>query len=493
MRKLFITIGTLLLLINIPFSLEAQSPDDALRYSQRFYSGTSRFNSMGGAFTALGGDLSSLGLNPAGLAVFRRSEISFTPHISYNNSSSFFTDRGEDFRYNLSAGQFGIAVPVVVTGSESGHVSTVFGYSYSQTNNYNANIVIRGVKSNSSMADFWADASNGILWENLGGSAGRAFDAWLIDTIAGGGGTTYATIFSRYGEETQSTYGQSVRRVIQNEGYAGDHTFSLAVNYGNNLFAGAALSLSRFNYTGHYEHIEHDDQGAIFDFKSFSFVDHFEATGTGYSLRAGLIYLPLDFVRLGLSLHTPTIFRVKEYYHDDIVSTFDNGDMYEFSSDAFRFEYRLTTPFRVLTGAAVQIDRSATISLDYEFVDYSITRFSNASDNYDYFDENQSIRDIFAPAHNIRAGLEYRLGNIYLRGGYGFYGSGFHPDEPNSDWSYSSYSGGIGVRQASFYLDFGYTRLSSSQKYFMYSHPDLDAATIDNTRNNFTVTAGVRF
>ena len=40
-----------------------------------FYGGTARFMSMGGAFTALGGDISTLSQNPAGIGVFRTSEM----------------------------------------------------------------------------------------------------------------------------------------------------------------------------------------------------------------------------------------------------------------------------------------------------------------------------------------------------------------------------------------------------------------------------------
>ena len=41
-----------------------------------------------------------------------------------------------------------------------------------------------------------------------------------------------------------------------------------------------------------------------------------------------------------------------------------------------RFQYALTTPFRVLAGVAVQIKKFALLSADYEFVDYSTARFS---------------------------------------------------------------------------------------------------------------------
>ncbi len=63
----------ILIVISISAGVYGQNVDDALRYSQIFYSGTARFNSMGGAFTALGGDISTLSQNPAGIGVFRSS------------------------------------------------------------------------------------------------------------------------------------------------------------------------------------------------------------------------------------------------------------------------------------------------------------------------------------------------------------------------------------------------------------------------------------
>ena len=75
-------IGLLILAISFMFQgVIAQNVDDALRYSQIFYGGTARFMSMGGAFTALGGDISSLSQNPAGLGVFRSSELTITPQL----------------------------------------------------------------------------------------------------------------------------------------------------------------------------------------------------------------------------------------------------------------------------------------------------------------------------------------------------------------------------------------------------------------------------
>ena len=473
--------------------VKAQNPDDALRYSQQFYTGTARFSAMGGAFTALGGDISSLALNPAGAGVFRRSEFSISPHVGFINTYSYFTSEAEESVYNFNLGQFGVVMPMIQSGRETGLVSPNFGYSYNMNNNYTTNTIIRGTNSTSSMADYWASVGNGELYSNLSGAAGMAFDAWLIDTLSGSGGNQYATVFSRYGDSPTSTYGQSVRRLITNEGFSGEHSFAIGANYNNNLFAGATLSLSRFNFTGHYEHVENDPGNDIFDFNSFSYLDHYEATGTGYSLKAGIIYIPVEFLRIGLAFHSPTIYRVSEYYYEDLTSTFDDGDRYEFATDAFRFNYRLTTPFRVLGGVAVQLMKTATISVDYEMVDYGMTRFSKASDDYQYYDENQSIKDIFRQAHNIRAGAEYRLGGLYFRGGYGLYGTAFNSSEVNSDNFHTSLSGGLGFRQSGFYIDLAYTRLTNQMKYYMYNYYNVDPVTIETGRNTLIATLGLRF
>jgi hypothetical protein len=127
-------------------------------------------------------------------------------------------------------------------------------------------------------------------------------------------------------------------------------------------------------------------------------------------------------------------------------------------------------------------------------VDYSTARLSKASDNYQYPTENDDIKRVFAPAHNIRLGGELRVNSmLYLRGGYGFYGSGFFTGEANEDNSYSIYSAGLGFRQSSFYFDLSYAMRVNSQAYFMYGYYDLDPVTITNNNSIISATVGFRF
>ena len=148
---------------------------------------------------------------------------------------------------------------------------------------------------------------------------------------------------------------------------------------------------------------------------------------------------------------------------------------------------------RALAGVALQIRKVAIISVDYEYVNYSMSRFSNASDNYDYYAENQGIKDILKSASNIRVGAEYRINNVYLRGGYSYYGSAFKSTEINNNLNYNGLSFGIGMRQQNFYFDLAYSSLSGSSKYYMYNDANLQPASIATAKNTFVATIGFKF
>ena len=74
--------------VMIPAMLHAQSPVDAYNLSQTELRGTARFMSMAGAFTALGGDISTLNQNPAGIGVYRGSDVALTLDLNFLDSKS---------------------------------------------------------------------------------------------------------------------------------------------------------------------------------------------------------------------------------------------------------------------------------------------------------------------------------------------------------------------------------------------------------------------
>jgi len=474
------------------FTLNGQSIDEAFKFSQLYYGGSARFQAMGGAFTSLGGDLSVLSQNPAGLGVFRTPSVSLTPQMYFNNSESDFGEIANDNVYDLNLNQAGVVFPLIKRNDNSGLVSVNVAYSYNLTNNLNENAIIRGRLNNSSMVDYFMDYAQGVYFMNLMNGEGLAYDVDMFRAI-NPDSTSYASIFSEYGANANSDYGQNVRRVINNEGSVGEHSFGIATNFSDKIYLGFSFNISTISSYTRYEHVEEDVDDVIYDFDRFTYTDVVETDGKGYSAKLGVILKPTDFVRLGFAVHTPVIYRLNEYYYDAASSDFDAESGPSYINDPFRFSYTLTTPLRITTGAALQIGKKGIVSADYEFVDYKMARYSKASDEYNYFRENQDIKDVFNVAHNIRLGAEYRLmSSIYLRGGYSLYGSGFASGEENDDNRHAVYSGGIGFRQSNFYFDISYSLRTNNSSYFMYSHPDLRAATINYERNMITATLGIK-
>lgn len=477
----------------------SQNVDDALRYSQIFYGGTARSMAMGGAFTALGGDISSLSQNPAGLGVFRTSEITLTPQLFRINTSASYNGKTSDNLSDFNLNQIGIVSNILSRGAERGLLSLNIGYSFNRMSNFSQTVRIQGTSSSSSMADYWAALGNsngGTYFKDLGGAEGIAFDAWVMDTVRGSGGRNFGTAFSNYGDNPPSVYGQNVRRLITNEGYIGEHDFSIGGNYSNKFYFGATFALTKLRYVSHYEHLESVNTALPSQLKDFTYTDHYEDKGTGYSLKLGAIYRPVEAVRIGLAFHTPTWFKIDEYYYNDITSHFTDGAHYEASNDPMRFNYGTTTPYRILAGIGVQIKKIALLSADYEYADYSAAKFRETGDGYNYSVKNSEIRNSLKAASNIRLGAELRLNTLYLRAGYGYYGKAFKAGEDNADLNYNTVSVGAGFREQNFSVDFAYTYYNYSQNYFLYpveSNVNQALAGLSTTRNLFTLTLGYRF
>lgn len=479
------------------FNLSAQNTDDALRYSQLFYNGTARFMSMGGAFTALGADLSSLSQNPGGIGVFRSSEVSVTPQLNYVKSTSSYNGTlSTSYLDNFNLGQAGFVSTVSLGKKESGLVSFNFGYSFNKTNNLNRSTLIDGVNQKSSMADYWAANCEGTFYKNLSGAEGIVYDAWVIDTITGTGAKSFGTVFSNYGDNYPSVYGQKLRRLISYEGFTGEHAISIGGNYSDKLYFGATFGISQVDYVNHYEHLESTDKIIPSGFKNFNYVDRYEHTGIGFGLKVGAIYRPVEALRIGLAIHTPTWYTINEYFWQSITSKFAGNESYDYSTDPLRYEFALATPYRILAGVAFQVKKFAILSADYEYVNYASAKFSETGDGYNYTEKNDILRTSLNSASNLRLGGELRLGKAYLRSGYGYYGKPYKSTEDNGSLDYRTISGGIGFREKNISIDLGYTNLKYQEVYFLYpfdSSIDVADANLSTIKNILSLTAGFKF
>jgi hypothetical protein len=497
-------------------SLYAQYTSDVLRFSQPEIGATARFKGLGGAQTALGGDISSLSGNPAGLGFFTKSEFNFTPE--YNNfkvGSSYLGNELNDSKSRVGINQIGVVFYSPVSkakGSDlnNGWVSVNFGIGYNKTNNFNSNIIYGGKNAKSSMADYFADlatsngsgdpATNPNALAN-GSLEQMAYKNYLIEYDPAGYFPTTAVIPSN-----------NQQNIINRSGSQSEVNIGMAGNYGNKLYLGLSLGLTNINYTSDLAYTETGNnltfagQDPVFvnGTYNFNFNSIQQTKGNGVNAKLGLIYKPVNELRLGLSFITPTWYSLTDNYSENLNTRYKKADgssvpEYTNALSTYSSEYNLRSPYRVSGGVSYIIGNSGLITADAEYVDYSSIHFSSDFTNEET-NTNRDIAALYKGNFNYRVGAEFKIVDQFMiRGGYSFSGTPYK----NLDFNVQSYSGGLGYRVDNYYLDITYrhTKYDSTNSPYVISsdYPDYNftgsgpTASLKNSADNVFLTFGVRF
>ncbi len=467
-------------------TLSAQNENEALRYSQMGFSGTARSTAVGGAFGAVGADFSSLAINPAGMGVYKKSEISFTPALYYTkNINTYNGTEAEDFKYSMNLSNFGMVFSAPLSSIESDKPqwkSIQFGFGFNKLANFNNNISIEGNNINSmnvrsSIADVFIGKANGISPSNLSSyDTYLAYDCYIINPDTN----------NMYTSDLQNA-DLKQRKTINTKGGINEWAFSFSGNYNDVLFIGATVGLVGITYKENSQYEEIDRFDSLRYFNNMKIKDNLTTDGSGVNLKLGILAQPAKFIRFGAAIHTPTFYYKIEDNYSRTFSADIDSTIREFKTDPLVFKYELNTPLRLLGNVAFFIKKSGFISLDYEYADYSRARMR--ADDYTFVDENKNIKELFTATHNIRAGVEYNLSPITLRAGYAHNTTPFKSNSVNS-YQRDIYSGGIGFRNANYFIDFTYAYAKSEGKYYLYPGAITDQKI---TSNNFMLSMGVKF
>lgn len=471
-------------LIGLSAALQAQNEVDALRYSRLGFFGTARYMGTAGAFGALGADFSTLSVNPAGLGLYQSSEFVLTPSLlSSSTNSAYQGNSREDVRYSFNIPNVGYVFSEK-TGSETWKYFQ-FGFGLNKQASFNGRSFAEGINPHNSILDaFAAEAFNRYPNDLNSFGAGLAWDTYLlVDTVTMGGKLNYTTAVPGGGvNQSKSTV---------TRGGINEMVFSFAGNYTDKLFFGATLGVPFLSYDEESTYSETDAQDTIFDFSAMTMWDELHTSGTGVNLKLGMIYRPVEWVRIGAAVHTPTFYALHDRYSREMESWFDNGDNYNEGPRTGEYDYRLETPTRVIGSLAFVISKYGLISADYEFVDYSSARLRSIDTDYNFFDENDAITEKYTSASNIRVGGELRLSPLLLRAGYAMYGSPYAQNI--NDGSSKSVTFGIGIREKGFYWDLAYVRTTMDEDYYLYDPALVNAVEQTRIGNNVVMSLGFRF
>ncbi|MFT4545823.1 MAG: hypothetical protein ACI9EQ_002303 [Bacteroidia bacterium] len=470
----------------------AQNEMDALRYSQLNVLGTARASAMGGAFGALGGDMSSMSINPAGIGVFNKATASATISIlSAGTNATYLGTNTSDNKLNMNIGNAGFVARFKrKKASEKQWAWKAFhiGASYNRTASFQRRTTVLGVNSSSSLVDSWVGQLNNAEKEYTdiptdlapGAEFTNAFLGWgtfLIDTMPGS--------TNSYLNNATPFFGQTEQVRETTKGSMGEIALTFGGNFGNKLYIGATVGIPRINYELERVYTESDTQDTIADFSSFTKTDYLKTSGSGFNFKFGLLYRPVKWLRLGGAVHTPTFFEIDEAFSSVVTSNIDDSQ-YTLSTVEGNFDYSLQTPFRAIASLGFVIGKVGLFSAEYEYVNYSLAKFS--SRNYSFNSENTNVKNRLHWAGNIRVGTEWRIKKLSVRGGFGINGD---PFTGGYNFDNTRYSLGLGYRFKKFFTDLTYNLHRTASAYEVYGDAEL-AGTV-TLNNSILMTFGFRF
>ena len=482
--KKILTIAFVLL---IPVAMFAQGVDDANLFSQTYYQGTAKALGMGNAMGAVGGDMTAVCINPAGMGIYRSSEITASLNLLDNYSTStYYGDKKDGNIFRLSIPNLGF----VFAKERSNYKAlryTQFGFGLTRTNDFNMRTNALGINPSSSMVDNYLARMNGYSVDELQDvfpyDIYPAWKTYLIDLYEDQEGPYYGS------PVPQGNIWQG--QECDFKGRSESWTFAGSANFFDKLFIGISVDLAHTKRFGTKVFSESRVEGTETDFNQWSFTEDLSSTGWGGNAKVGFIYHATPWLRFGAAFHSPTLYAFSEKWQTT-TETEINWVTNKSLSPESNYEYTFISPLKCLGSLAFVVGQQGMISLDVEYLNYGAARF-RASD-FDYSPTNESIKESLGHTANFRLGTEWYLGGTYLRFGTAYYGSPFGLGQAGG--SVKKASCGISVPvSASTTFDFAYELSHGRTFNTLYDAGDLgiESVTHSHYRHLLLTTLKIRF
>jgi hypothetical protein len=513
MNKVILTI----LLISSA-KLFAQIPEDAIKYSFFPQNGTARSLAIGGAMGSLGGDITATYVNPAGLGNYKTGEFVFTPGFNFNNNKSTYRDSKFDCKKNnFMLGPIGL-----VFGSANRYnptSSNAFSIVLTQTASFNNAVQYKGYNDHSSFSEQWAEevSKSGQTIDAILDNPQYAYGSspalytYLVDTFRVNGDLQVRGLPEFLLGNGSALYQE---KNIVTKGGIYEIAIGFATNKKDKLMFGGSIGIPIVSYKNSTTFRESDSSNANNNFDYFSYTDNYKTSGAGINLKLGLIFKPVEHIRLGLAVHTPTyMFTMKDTRNSSLeVNSEDYNGLASVSSSTFtngtdgESKYTMITPWKfLLSGSYVfrEIEdvrkQKGFITADIEYSGYRNTGFYSANETpsdqeADYFKAlNQVIKGQYKGNFNFRVGGELKFNVIMARLGFAYYTNPYKDDELKA--RKMLVSGGIGYRHKGFFIDLTYVHSFNKDVDFAYRLADKSNtfATVKNGRGNLVASVGVKF
>ncbi len=530
-------------------AVSAQETYDNAQLATKDLNGTARYVGMGGAMEALGADLSTIGTNPAGIGMFRCGMVAGSFGFNTLSDAKSF---GNANKTNMSFDQAGF-----VYSMRSGRHSMLnFGFNYTKSKNFDQILTAAGRLNNASQNKLSAmknangvytlqDKNNGLvsnsgaysqadyLYSNVlfnhydSNNPNDPNNATLTDKGVIVNQTTGLPV---YYNATGYDFGRSTT------GYIGQYDFNVSGNSNDRFYWGFTVGIYDVHYNGSSLYSESlvDGNTAIGD---VAMNDERKITGTGFDVKAGLIFRPAEEspFRIGLYVHTPTWYDLTTRNYT--VLNNNTNEAYgstERGKSSESYDFKFYTPWRFGVSLGHTVGNYLALGATYEYADYTTNDIRvNDGGEVDYWgnyyetssrDEamKQNIKNSLKGVHTVKVGMEFkpeknfavRLGYNYQSAMYnknGFkdgslesYGTYYASTTDYTNWKDTHrFTAGVGYNYGKFSFDLAYQYSQTNGDFYPFmsyvddSEPKFDnvcdAVKVSNKRNQLLFTVGYKF
>lgn len=526
-------------LIGAAAAADAQDSYDAQNFVNSDLNGTSRFVAMGGALGALGGDISVMSTNPAGTAMYRRSDASIS-------IGGLFTEKGalDHDRSRMSLDQGGALITFDMNNPSGKGLQFVnFGVNYQKKRNYFSNQRTDIQHLDGKMGQSWQIAS----------LCNEAWDNNYYGTLADMSASVFNSprsvgiLSEKYYDRDGNFLGSELLDVddpnylsphdeknvdlVNYEGFGADKAYyekatqganvqvdlNVSLNLSDQLFFGASVGVYDIDYKRESFYQELGMDGNAYDWSNV-----YKTTGDGFDVKLGFICRPIEDspFRFGVTVHTPIWYRMTDSNSAELWYTPKDAAEYMVgfhSNDEYDYNFR--TPWKFGLSLGHTIGTNFAIGAEYEYQDLGTAKYTSIDDQDEvYFRNiNQITKQTLRGQHTLKVGAEFKpIDEFAIRLGYNFVSSPFKSDAYRTigyDGVYSEtdytnwgpinrFTVGLGYRYKGGYFDVAYQY--QMQKGDFYAFRDnyfddnavlhtLQSTKIDNNRSQLMATLGFRF
>ena len=435
----------------------AQETYENAKIAQEDLNGTARYVAMGGAMEALGADISTMGTNPAGIGMFRHSNISLSMGLVSQGDA---TNAVGGSTTNASFDQLGF-----VYSYRNGKTSFInVGVNFHKSRNFDMILSAASQLGNASLNKLTsAKGSNDYVFEakeevQPDGSTALVpnYNAPYITCSQLDDLFCFTDLpWDDVNKKWDGIPAESFRFDRAHEGYIGEYDFNVSGNINNRIYLGLTVGIHDVHYKHYSEYVEQ-----MSDFLC-TVGDRREITGQGIDVKAGVILRPIESspFRIGLSIASPTFYELKTANYSfisDGYNRFDSGSIMD-SRDRTNYKFRLYTPWKFGVSLGHTIGSQVALGASYEYADYGsmdsryITGeyYNEWSDSYSSNSESDRVMNdhtakTLKGVHTLKLGAEIKpTPNFALRLGYNYVSpmyqkEGFKDGTLNSDGSYVS-------------------------------------------------------